>query len=321
MDGLYEIMVCIHCMTYNHEKYLADALEGFVMQKTDFPFVAVVIDDCSTDGTADVLRKYEEKYPEIIKAVYLKENYYSQHKSKQPFLEPWDSRAKYIALCEGDDYWTDPLKLQKQVDILEAKGNLMAVVTNSTIVDQNGILLKERMDDVVKGNEERTYNLREFFHTTHHYPTATVCYRNSHPEEVQRLKVKTANPFFGDWTLWIILHSFGDFYYLDEVTSAYRINPTSVTHANVDERRLGLAKANFGIIKSVQDILPEEYSDIKKELGNKAWMWFNLANAYKHSQKYILMFYALCRCTVCQPNFIMKEYAHRNRIQSRKQTI
>lgn len=66
-----QYMVCIHCMTYNHEKYLAGVLEGFVMQKTDFPFVAVVIDDCSTDGTADVLRKYEEKYPEIIKAVYI----------------------------------------------------------------------------------------------------------------------------------------------------------------------------------------------------------------------------------------------------------
>lgn len=119
MASQYKYTVCIHCMTYNHEKYLADALEGFVMQKTNFPFVAVVIDDFSTDGAADVLRKYEAKYPDIIKAVYLQENYRSQHKSKQPYMDPYDSQSKYIALCEGDDYWTDPYKLQKQIDFLE----------------------------------------------------------------------------------------------------------------------------------------------------------------------------------------------------------
>ena len=108
-------MVCIHCTTYNHQAFLEDALKGFVMQQTTFPFVAVVIDDCSTDNTAQILRKYESEYPEIIKAVYLKENYYSQHKPKKPFFEPFDRDATYIALCEGDDYWTDPLKLQKQV--------------------------------------------------------------------------------------------------------------------------------------------------------------------------------------------------------------
>lgn len=314
MKGVNNITVCIHCMTYNHEKYLADALEGFVMQKTDFPFVAVVIDDCSTDGTADVLRRYEDKYPEIIKAVYLKENYYSQHKSKQPFLEPWDSKAKYIALCEGDDYWTDPLKLQKQVDILEAKGDLMAVVTNSSVVDQFGKELQPFQNEVVKNNVEGRYDLRTFFHVTHHYPTATVLYRNTHCEEVKRMRKITANPYLGDWTLWIILHIFGDFYYLNQVTSAYRINPTSLTHSDIDKRRLGLAKENFKIIKNVQRILPEKYGDIRKELDNKAWMWFSLANAYKHSKKYLLMIYALGRCTICQPNYIVKEYANRNRI-------
>ena len=114
-----DYMVLIRCFTYNHEAYIEDALKGFVMQKTNFPFVAVVVDDASTDRTADIIRKYEKEYPDIIKGVYLKENHYSQKKKKAPYIQPWRDRCKYEAICEGDDYWIDPLKLQKQVDFLE----------------------------------------------------------------------------------------------------------------------------------------------------------------------------------------------------------
>ena len=111
--------VCIHCLTFNHEDYLEDALKGFVMQKTDFPFAVIVIDDFSTDGTAAILKKYEEMYPDIVKGVYLQENYFSQNKSKLPIFKELDEGCEYVALCEGDDYWTDPLKLQKQVEWME----------------------------------------------------------------------------------------------------------------------------------------------------------------------------------------------------------
>lgn len=119
MDSSSSIFVCIHCKTFNHERYIERALKGFIMQKTTFPFVAVVIDDCSTDKTALIVRDYGDRYPSIIKAVCLEENYYSQKKSKGIFFEQYDRNAKYIAICEGDDYWTDPFKLQKQVDYLE----------------------------------------------------------------------------------------------------------------------------------------------------------------------------------------------------------
>lgn len=115
-----DYMVNISCMTYNHEDYIEEALKGFVMQKTNFPFCALVIDDASTDGTAEIIRQYEQKYPDIIKGIYLTENHYSIKKSKIPYYRPWRERSKYIAICEGDDYWTDPLKLQKQVDFLES---------------------------------------------------------------------------------------------------------------------------------------------------------------------------------------------------------
>lgn len=111
--------VFVRCLTYNHEKYIEDALKGFVMQKTDFPFLAVVIDDCSTDGTADIVRRYEAQYPDIIKGIYLPHNFRSRGEDKCPYYQEYVDKATYWAECEGDDYWTDPYKLQKQVDFME----------------------------------------------------------------------------------------------------------------------------------------------------------------------------------------------------------
>ncbi len=114
----YTVMVVT--LTYNHAPYIEDTLKGILMQQTDFPIVACVLDDCSTDGTADIVRKYEAQYPDIIKGFYFEENQFSQGKFTFEVLIPWLSKVKYIALCEGDDFWTDPLKLQKQVDFMEA---------------------------------------------------------------------------------------------------------------------------------------------------------------------------------------------------------
>lgn len=96
--------VFVRCLTYNHEKYIEDALKGFVMQKTDFPFLAVVIDDCSTDGAADIVRRYEAQYPDIIKGIYLPHNFRSRREDKRPYYQEYIDKATYWAECEGDDY-------------------------------------------------------------------------------------------------------------------------------------------------------------------------------------------------------------------------
>lgn len=114
-----QIAVSIICNVYNHEKYIRDALEGFVMQKTNFPFEILVHDDASTDKTADIIREYEAKYPELIKPIYQTENQYSKRNGTIRRIQGERVRGKYIALCEGDDYWIDPLKLQKQYDFME----------------------------------------------------------------------------------------------------------------------------------------------------------------------------------------------------------
>jgi len=118
MAGTKDPLVSICCITYNHENYIRDAIEGFLMQKTDFPFEIIIHDDASTDATADIIREYEEKHPDIIKPIYQTENQYSKGEKVALFTYK-AARGRYIALCEGDDYWIDPLKLQKQITEME----------------------------------------------------------------------------------------------------------------------------------------------------------------------------------------------------------
>lgn len=118
---MYTPLVSICCITYNHAPYIRECLDGFMMQKTKFPIEIIINDDASTDGTTEIIKEYEAQYPDIIKPIYQVENQYSKgvRGMYANFCFP-RAQGKYIALCEGDDYWTDPLKLQKQVDFLES---------------------------------------------------------------------------------------------------------------------------------------------------------------------------------------------------------
>jgi glycosyltransferase involved in cell wall biosynthesis len=123
------IMVSICCQTYNHEAYIGQAVESFLMQKTNFKFEILLRDDASTDGTAEICKEYARKYPELINLLAYEENQFQ--KGVSPFGDNVKrAHGKYIAICEGDDYWTDPLKLQKQVDFLEANEEYSICWTN-----------------------------------------------------------------------------------------------------------------------------------------------------------------------------------------------
>ena len=112
-------LVSIVSLTYNHEKFIRRALESFIMQKTNFEYEIIIHDDASTDNTQQIIREYKKKYPEIIKPILQEENQKSKGSGIVTKTAYSAARGKYIALCEGDDYWTDPLKLQKQVEFLE----------------------------------------------------------------------------------------------------------------------------------------------------------------------------------------------------------
>lgn len=129
-----EALVTIVCTVFNHEKYIEKAIKGFLMQRCSFKYIVYIQDDCSTDNSAEIIKDYEKRYPDIIKGYYLNENIYSQGIS--PLFNLIEKvNSKYIAVCEGDDFWIDEYKLQKQIDFLEKNNDYVATYHNVKCID------------------------------------------------------------------------------------------------------------------------------------------------------------------------------------------
>lgn len=138
MSNTKEFLVTIRCAAFNHGQYIRQTLDGIVMQQTNFRFEAIVHDDASTDNTADIIREYSQKYPELIKPFFETENQYSKGGKEIDRIFEENSHGKYMIICEGDDYWTDPLKLQKQVDFLESHPDYNLCCHNWSVVTDSG---------------------------------------------------------------------------------------------------------------------------------------------------------------------------------------
>ena len=154
-------LVSISCITYNHEPYIVQALNGFLMQKTSFPFEVLIHDDASTDRTADIIREYEKKFPKIIKPIYQKENQYSKGNRAilASFVYP-RAKGKYIALCEGDDYWIDENKLQQQYEDLCSKKKQLEE-ENKKIQEDTVQMEKDFMKKINDLNDEIDLNKKK----------------------------------------------------------------------------------------------------------------------------------------------------------------
>lgn len=295
-------LVSISCLTYNHEKFIGQAIESFIQQKTNFPFEVLLHDDASTDNTAAIIREYELKYPEIIKPIYQKENQYSKSISMSVTFQFPRAKGKYITICEGDDFWLDPYKLQKQVDLLESMvdKNIVAVVTNVVTCDMDGNIIENEKLVTPPVNKEGSYNLHDFFKNDFHYYTPTVMFRSSLIENITSKMHRQFNDFFGDWLLWIFLHLEGDFYFLNQSTAAYRINLNSVTHTvNLVNRW----KADFEIRERLRKDLPVEYN---KYLINGWHAYYRISLAYKKNKQYLIFVYYQIRSFLCHPLLYLK---------------
>lgn len=220
-----KIIVSIQCLVYNHEPYLRKCLDGFVMQKTNFKFEAIVHDDCSTDKSCAIIREYAEKYPGIIKPIYEKENQYSKHDGSLNRIMDNASIGKYVAICEGDDYWIDPLKLQKQVDFLESHPDFDMVRTDSNVYYQDtNITINSVFGKKLFPNCEDTfvdYVVRPAWLATCSWLIRSPLgdYDNL-PNDC----------FKGDLALMIYIAKRSKVKYLPEVTSVYRVLKTSASH-------------------------------------------------------------------------------------------
>lgn len=216
-------MVSIRCITYNQERYIAQAIESFLMQETDFPFEIIVHDDASTDNTAKIIRKYEAVFPKIIKPIYEEENQYSK---KDGSLRKIVNRAcigEYVAYCEGDDYWCDKQKLQKQYEAMEQhpECSLCSHIVQS--VSENGIPLEKQ--DPPKGMFyesiiEQDYLCQKVI-AEHRHPLQTSSYF------IRKSLLQQYNSFFdapgnGDEKILRISLFAGKMYFFNSIMSCYR---------------------------------------------------------------------------------------------------
>ena len=222
-----ETLVSIRCITYNHESYIRDCLEGFVIQKTSFPFEAIVHDDASTDGTAAIIREDAEKYPDIIKPIYETENQYSKHDGslRRIMDESISPSAKYIAICEGDDYWIDPLKLQKQADFLETHPDYGLVSSDFFAFRQkDGQCVNFSQSPIMDGN-----CFLDIVTEKKRVQTLTVCIRKN--IFFSREKLDPAKYFLGDQNFILTAALKSKIYCFPQKMGVYRILEESAVHS------------------------------------------------------------------------------------------
>ena len=219
------ILVAVKCLVYNHEPYIRECLDGFVMQKTNFKFVAIVHDDASTDRSAEIIKEYAEKYPDIIKPILETENQYSKNDgSLRRIMDAAvdETGAKYVAMCEGDDYWIDPYKLQKQVDILENDNAYTMCFSDYKNVDKDN---KEIFWPNRDNNIKRSYSGDIFAELirNNYVQTCTMLYRKAAVIDLSNI-----NTIDYEYALLCALK--GNCSFLQEQTACYRIHSTSIIH-------------------------------------------------------------------------------------------
>jgi len=247
-------LVTIVCTTYDHEKYIEDAIKGFLIQETKFPFDIIIHDDASTDNTPDIIRKYEKLYPKLIRPIYQTENQYSKVVSIWVDIISPIARGKYIALCEGDDYWIEPLKLQMQVDFLEKNKEY------GLAHGECNFYYEEEKRWVHRANKNLTNKnlflnrqeiFKELIDSTYRIRTATVVFKK---ELLTRIKPNNITFKMGDTPLWLDLLQHADFKYFDKVFSVYRIIGESASRSKnfVKQKRFKLSMAEMRVYYSMK---------------------------------------------------------------------
>jgi len=252
-SGSSEVLLSICCLTYNHANFIEQAIEGFLAQKTDFLYEVLIHDDASTDGTTAIIQSYQARFPEIIKPIIQKENQWS--KGLRAVSATYNfprAKGKYIAICEGDDFWTDPYKLQKQVDFLENNPDYVACVHGAHFFDESLSTRVESKFEKVK--EDFDLDLFKIFHESGGvYPSCSIVMRNNPPFYPKDLLIFPS----GDLTLIIFLKLKGKILFMKGLWATYRIHPNGVYQ--------GENRSIKNIIKN-RYLIQEYYSNLSKEL-------------------------------------------------------
>ncbi len=235
-------LVSISCIAYNQEKYIRECLDGFVMQKTNFPFEVLIHDDASTDRTAEIIREYAAKYPEIIKPICQTEN---QHSKKVGSINARfnfaRAQGKYIALCEGDDFWTDPRKLQIQFDFMESHPDYALCMHDRYVLDY---FRKVCYCDAPakKQPEQGMAFLHSILTDELYYPTQTMFFRRDMYYKREKLFLQdTAGAPMGDFQLVFHLAHEGNVKIIKRRMAVYRCRAGSATNWEDEAKKRAFA--------------------------------------------------------------------------------
>ena len=274
MKSKFKYMVCVNCFTFDHANFIEDAMNGFCMQQTNFPFVCVIVDDASTDGEPEVIQEYLEnnfdlndksvvRYEETddyvltfaqhktnkncyFAVLWLKYNHYSIKKNKLPYYAEWQDNAKYIAICEGDDYWIHPQKLQIQIEFLEENKPYTMVCNNTELysVKQNIVIGNNRCYELDREIDKRDVIIKGGSFIS----TCSIVYRSqimiNYPDYCKQCWV-------GDYPLQIMAVMKGKAYYFDDVLSVYRTENSESWCGCQEEKLLSENQIN-GIQSEIQ---------------------------------------------------------------------
>ncbi len=230
--------IAVFMVTYNHEKYVGQAIDSVLMQKTSLPVKLFIGEDCSADQTASICIKYQEENPDILEVIINKENTGALKNAKQIYEACFSSGAKYIAMLEGDDYWTDPYKLQKQVDFLEQNADYVVSCHDAAVINSSGdVITKSKLPESCKRDFSGEELIKGAF-----ILTLSLCFRNvikEIPEEYEKV-------FNGDTFLTSMLGVYGKSKYQPEIKPAvYRSHQGGIWSSKPDLEKKGGVPENL----------------------------------------------------------------------------
>ncbi len=292
------IMVSVTCVTYNHKDYIRDMIEGVLSQKTQYKYELIIHDDASSDGTTEIIKEYADKYPDIIVPLYETENQYLKGTDVGSLFLPY-IRGRFVANCDGDDYWIDPYKIQKQVDYLLDHPRIIGCCTNMAVWDyvlENPHVL-ERCDNSMVVDHYSNLKKREKKETwckwkSDHY--VSVRHMNGQPIIKPSSWMIRSTPYIADADIisdlggfidlpiqmWMISQS--NVFYMSDVTAVYRMNlPGSWSYKLLfgdSESRKNELKSESDIWDKFNEITEYKYDKLIRKRQNR-YIYRNLNNA------------------------------------------
>ncbi len=246
-----EIMVSVCVLVYNHEKFITQALEGILAQECNFRYEVIIGEDCSTDGSRKIVEKFAARYPEIIKPILQQQNVGARINCAQSLAA---CTGKYIAMCEGDDYWMVSNKLQMQVDFLEANPDYSLCFTDAIVVDENG----SEIPTLFRTDDETVFGMKDILDADIVFiPTASMVFPNILPNPLPKFMAEAMS---GDIAMHFFFADKGKIKKLNTKTSAYRVHSGGITKSAYQLEHA--FNAQFGLYEAAHQYFNDKHATL-----------------------------------------------------------